>query len=74
VSTEIKSSHFQRVIEDVESLPVDDQILLIQIIRQRLTQQRRSDLIAEVAEARQAYQAGNVRRGTVEDLLKELNG
>jgi hypothetical protein len=47
---------------------------LIQIIRQRLAQQRRSDLIAEVAEARQAYQAGNVRRGTVEDLLKELNG
>jgi hypothetical protein len=73
VDTEIKSSDLQRVIEDVETLPVDDQMLLIEIIRQRLIQHRRSDLIADVAEARQAYQEGNVRRGTVDDLLKELD-
>jgi hypothetical protein len=73
VDTQIKSSDFQRVIEDVETLPVDDQMLLIEIIRQRLIQHRRSELIAEVAEARQAYRTGDVRRGTVEDLLKELD-
>lgn len=73
MDTEIKSSDLQRVIEDVETLPVDDQMLLIEIIRQRLIQHRRSDLIADVAEARQAYQEGNVRRGTVDDLLKELD-
>jgi len=73
VYTQIKSSDLQRVIEDVETLPVDDQMLLIEIIRQRLIQHRRSDLIADVAEARQAYQEGNVRRGTVDDLLKELD-
>jgi hypothetical protein len=73
VDTEIKSSDLQRVIEDVETLPADDQMLLIEIIRQRLIQHRRSDLIADVAEARQAYQEGNVRRGTVDDLLKELD-
>ena len=73
MDTEIKSSDLQRVIEDVETLPVDDQMLLIEIIRQRLIQHRRSDLIADVAEARQAYQEGNVRRGTVDELLKELD-
>jgi len=73
VDTQIKSSDFQRVIENVETLPIDDQILLVEIIRQRLIQHRRSQLIAEVAEARQAYQTENVRRGTVEDLLKELD-
>jgi hypothetical protein len=73
VDAQVKSSDFQRVIEDVETLPVDDQMLLIEIIRQRLIQHRRSELVAEVAEARQAYQAGDVRRGTVEDLLKELD-
>ncbi|MCJ7620696.1 MAG: hypothetical protein MUP64_10825 [Anaerolineae bacterium] len=73
MDTQIKSSDLQRVIEDVETLPVDDQMLLIEIIRQRLIQHRRSDLIADVAEARQAYQEGNVRRGTVDDLLKELD-
>jgi hypothetical protein len=73
VDAQVKSSDFQRVIEDVETLPVDDQMLLIEIIRQRLIQHRRSELVAEVAEARQAYRAGDVRRGTVEDLLKELD-
>lgn len=73
VDAQVKSSDFQRVIEDVETLPVDDQMLLIEIIRQRLTQHRRSELVAEVAEARQAYRVGDVRRGTVEDLLRELD-
>jgi hypothetical protein len=48
-------------------------VLLIEIIRQRLIRRRRSELVAEVVEARQAYQIGDVRRGTVEDLLTELD-
>jgi hypothetical protein len=48
-------------------------VLLIEIIRQRLIWRRRSELVAEVVEARQAYQIGDVRRGTVEDLLTELD-
>jgi CHASE3 domain sensor protein len=70
---ETKSSEFQRVIEDVEALPVDDQMLLIEIVRQRLIQHRRAELSAQVAEARQAYQTANVQRGTVDDLLKALD-
>ncbi len=66
------SSEFQRVIEVVETLPIDDQMLLTEIIRQRLIQHRRSELVTQIAEARQAYQMGNVQRGTVEDLLEEL--
>ena len=73
MNTHIQSSDFQRVIENVETLTIDDQFLLVDIIRQRLNQYRRSQLIAEVAEARQAYQAGNVQRGTVDDLLKALD-
>ncbi len=73
MNTQSKSSDFQRAIESVEMLAIDDQFLLIEIIRQRLNQYRRSQLIAEVAEARQAYQSGNVQRGTVDDLLKELD-
>ena len=66
------SSRFQEVIETVESLPPDDQALLIEIIRQRLIQHRRAELAAEIAEARRAYQQGKVSRGTVADLMKEL--
>jgi hypothetical protein len=68
------SSRFQQVIETVESLPPEDQLLLIEIIRQRLIQHRRRELAAEIAEARKAYQQGKVRRGTVADLMEELTG
>jgi hypothetical protein len=56
----------------VEMLPVDDQLLLVEIIKQRLIQHRRTEIIATVAEARESYQKENVRRGTAEDLLQEL--
>ncbi|MDA2925195.1 hypothetical protein MYX65_11205 [Acidobacteria bacterium AH-259-L09] len=66
------SSRFQEVIETVEALAPEEQALLVKIIRQRLIQQRRSDLAEEIAEVRAAYQQGAVRRGTVDDLIQDL--
>jgi len=67
-----QTSYFQDVIETVEKLPPDDQMLLVEIIRQRLIEKRRMELMTNVAEARQAYRSGDVKRGTVDDLMKEL--
>jgi len=53
----------------VETLPQNDQALLVEIIHRRLVQQRRTELIADIAEARQAYEQGKVERGTVADLM-----
>ena len=72
MSEKIASSRFQEVIETVEALPPGDQVLLIEIVHQRLIQQRRTELAADIAEARNAYQRGEVRRGTVADLMDEL--
>ena len=68
------TSRFQQVVETVEELPSDDQLLLIEIIRQRLIQDRRAELAVEIAEARDAYQRGDVHRGAVADVMKELTG
>ena len=68
----IDTSVFQKAIEGVERLPVDDQLLLVEILKQRLIQHRRAELTTVIAEAREAYRTGNVRRGTPEDLFKEL--
>ena len=68
----MRSSRFQDVIETVEALPLEDQALLVEIIRQRLIQHRRRELAAEIAEAREAYQHGEVHRGTAADLMEEL--
>lgn len=72
MQTTVTSSVFQNAIEGVERLPVDDQLLLIEIIRQRMIHHRRSELITQVAEARTAYRTGDVRRGSVDDLMQEL--
>ena len=64
------ASRFQEVIEAVEGLEPDDQVMLIEIIRQRLIQHRRTELAAHVAEARAAYQRGGVRRGTAAELVE----
>lgn len=66
------SPGFQETIDMVESLPPDDQLLLIELIRQRLIHHRRVGLAADVRKARRAYQRGQVRRGTVGELMEDL--
>lgn len=65
---------FQDIVELVEALPHDDQGLLIDIIRQRLIQHRRAELAADIAEAREAYRRGDVRRGSAADVIAECTG
>jgi predicted RNase H-like HicB family nuclease len=68
MQTVSNSSAVQQAIEGVERLSVDDQMILVEIIRQRLTQHPHSELAAQVAEARESYRTGNVRRGTPQDI------
>ena len=70
--SEARTSRFQRAIETVEGLPVEDQVILIEIIRKHLVGQRRNQLAEEIAESRAAYDRGEVTRGGAEDLMKEL--
>jgi hypothetical protein len=68
-----KTSTLQKAIEVVEALSPDEQAILIDIIDKRLKQQRRQELLQEVAESERDYALGNVRRGSVADLLAELD-
>lgn len=68
-----KTSSLQTAIEMVEQLSPEDQAELLKIIYRRLVEQRRDRLVEEVAETRQAYQTGQVRRGTVDELMAELD-
>lgn len=64
---------FQQAIEIVESLSLEDQEMLLDVLLKRLTQQRRKILIQEIAEVRQEYAQGNVQFGSVTDLMAELD-
>jgi hypothetical protein len=65
----MNSSRLQDVVEEVEGLPPEDRALLVEMIRRRLIQNRRRDLVTEIAEARRAYRRGEVSRGTAADLI-----
>lgn len=63
---------FQEVLDIVESLPEYQQEDLVDIIRRRLIEQRRDRLANSIREAKEEYARGEVKKGTVDDLMKEL--
>lgn len=67
-----KTSTFQAALEMVDRLTLEEREMLFEIAYHRFIKQRRGRLAEEVAEAREAYQSGEVHRGTVDDLLAEL--
>lgn len=68
-----EQSRFQQAIDLVESLPIEDQAVLINLIQKRLHQQKRSQLVQEVKAAETEYAQGSVRRGTIADFMAELH-
>jgi hypothetical protein len=73
MSQTTNTSQFQQVIETVETLSLEDQSLLLDILQKRLRQQRRNELVKEVAEVRQDYAQGNVKFGSIADFMAELD-
>jgi hypothetical protein len=69
----VAKSSFQELIESVESLPLDDQQMLLDIINMRIIERRRDELVADMEESLEANRKGEVRIGTVDDLLRDLD-
>jgi hypothetical protein len=67
-----QSSRLQEILDTIEALTIEEQAILVEILMHRLHEYRRSQPIADVKEARTAYQRGEAYRGTVEDLMREL--
>ena len=74
MNTTAKSLGFQDLIDAVESLPLEDRSLLVEIVNKRIIEKRRAELESEVMASKDAFRQGNVKRGTVEDLMKDLAG
>ena len=66
------STTFQEALDVIESLPEYQQEDLIDIIRRRLIEQRRDSLAESINEGRKEYDRGEVNKGKVNDLMREL--
>ena len=63
---------FQRALEMIESLPEDQRESLIEIAKNRLSEERRNRLARSIKEAREDYRRGKVKKGSVDDLMRDL--
>lgn len=63
---------FQKALDVVESLPEYQQESLIDIIQHRLIDHRRELLAKNIREAKKEYDKGEVKKGTVDDLMREI--
>lgn len=64
---------FQRALEMVEGLPEEQQEDLVEIVRNRQRERRREALATGIEQARRELARGEVRRGTVDDLMAEID-
>ena len=67
-----KATTFQGALEAVESLPTEQPADLLDVLRRRFTDSKRQAMAEGIREARSDYSQGKVKRGTVDDLLKDL--
>jgi len=68
----MKTGTFDEALEIIESFPEEQKESIIEIVKYRLTEERRERLAQTVKEAREEYARGEVRRGTVDDLMLEI--
>ncbi len=68
----MKTTTFDEALDIIESFPEEQRESIVEIVKRRLTEERRERLAQTVKEARQEYARGEVRRGTVDDLISQI--
>jgi hypothetical protein len=67
-----ESAKFGEALAAVETLPVEDQVALVEVVNKRIAATRRREILREIAEARADYRQGKVKRGSATQLLRDL--
>jgi hypothetical protein len=63
---------FQKAIDVIEALPLEDQETLLDLMHRRLVEQRRAEIARHASETLQAVREGRARYGTIKDLQRDL--
>jgi DNA-binding NtrC family response regulator len=69
---EATQSHLDQILDEIASLSLDEQEMLLDILKKRHMEQKRRRIVREVREAQREHKKGLTKRGTVEDLIKDL--
>ena len=69
---EVTQSHLDQILDEIASLSLEDQEILLNIIKQRHTEKKREQILRDSRETLRAYGKGTASKGTVDDLMKDL--
>ncbi|MFZ0455978.1 MAG: hypothetical protein WCE54_05795 [Ignavibacteriaceae bacterium] len=59
-------------LESISKLPLDDQLMISEIIHKRVIEEKRKQLAQSVKESEEEYHSGGSKRGSAEDFLKDM--
>jgi hypothetical protein len=63
---------FDEVLESADELPLDQKVSLVSVLRHRVAEERRADLVRAVNEARREFRSGRCRSATPAQIMKKL--
>jgi hypothetical protein len=59
---------FDRVLNDIDHLSLDEQETLVDIVRKRLADRRRKQIIADVIEGEKEFAAGALKPASISEI------
>ena len=64
---------FGEILEAANSLPLEDQETLLDILKSRLRDRRRAELAEDIKKAAKEFEEGSCRPATPDELMREIS-
>jgi hypothetical protein len=69
---EATQSYLDQILDAIASLSLDEEEMLLNIIKKRHIERKREQILRDSRETLHAFKKGLAKRGTVDDLMKDL--
>jgi len=67
-----KTTTFDELLDAIELLPSEQQADLVDVVRHRLAERGRKQIIADAQQAKAEHGAGKTRAASVDDIMREI--
>ena len=68
----LSMTSFAQTLDVIESLPVDEQEDVLQVLQRRLAEHRRAELVATAKQSRKEFAAGKCKPASVAAIMRQF--
>lgn len=65
---------FAEIVDSADALSAEEQQTLIEILKGRLRERRREELLGDVRDAEEEFAQGKIKAASVEGIMKQIRG